>query len=362
VGGSSIIFAALLALAAPAARGVAPLPPREPAVAPAEGEPPALPLPPPPIPEGASAERLAPPVVPESWMDASHGAVARGVFDVMDWFDRFFSDVRRLEVGRSESFLSLQGTLRYSSTGQVTPGGAVRVSATMPRLGSLLGRARLVISGETPGIQTPTPTDPGSAPRAPGQTSPQTSAELRYDLVRAQRVVLELATGVLFPWPPEVFGRLRLRWMEPLWEGALARLTPAGFWVSDANRFGTTVQVDLEQQVAEADRLRISNAFGITESSSGWEGGTELAYYHAFTPASALSFSGSWIGATKPFPYVKLFRVSVRLRHAFWRKWFFVELEPEALWPKDPLLPGRREQGSLFVRFEVTFDAASIPL
>jgi hypothetical protein len=363
VGGGSIVLAALLALAAPASTGGAPLAPREPELAPAEGEVEGLPLPAPLLPEAEAEERErpAPAAAPEGWVDVSHEAVARGVFDVVEWFDRFFADDRRLEVGRSESFMSLQGALKFSSTGRVTPGYGIRLSATLPRLGSWLGRLRLVITGVTPETQTPTSADPGSAPRAPGQTSPQASVEIRYDLVRARRTVVDLGTGILLGWPPHVFGRARLTHVEPLWEGALARLTPAAFWVAGETGFGTATQVDLEQQLAAADRLRVSQAIGITQASAGWEGGTELVLYHALSPTSALLFSASWLGATQPYPYAKLYRLAVRLRRDFWRKWLFFQLEPEVTWPKDPGLPRRREEALIF-RLEVHFDSTSVAL
>ena len=362
MGGGSSILAALLALAVPAAKAGAPLPPREPVLAPEQGEAEGLPLPPPLFQEAeAGREERERPAAPESWVDVSQAAVAKGVFDVVEWFDRFFADDQRLEVGRSESFLSLQGALKFSSTGKVTPGYGVRASASMPRLGSWLGRFRLVITGVTPETQTPTAVDPGTAPRAPGQTSPQASAELRYDLVRARRTVVDLGTGILFGWPPHVFGRVRLRHMEPLWDGALVRLTPSGFWVAGETGFGTATQVDLEQKIAAADRLRLSNAIGITESSDGWEGGTELVLYHALSPTSALSFSASWQGATQPYAYAKLFRLAVRLRRDFWKKWLFFELEPEVTWPKDPGFTRRREEALVF-RLEAHFDSTSVAL
>lgn len=363
MGGGSVILAAFLALAAHAAGARPPLPPIEPGAEPAEGEAAGLPLPSPPFPEGEGerAARPPPPAPPEGWVDVSHEAVARGVYEVAEWFDRFFADDSRLEVGRSESFLGVQTALKFTSTGKVTPGYSIRASATMPRLGSWLGRFRLVVTGVTPETQTPTSTDPGSAPRAPGQTTPQASAELRYDLVRAGRTVVDLGTGILFGLPPHVFGRVRFRHMEPLWEGALVRVTPAAFWVAGSTGFGTATQVDLEQRISSADRLRLSNAIGITEASPGWEGGTELAFYHALSPTSALSFSASWQGATQPYPYATLYRLAVRLRRDFWRKWLFFELEPEVTWPEDLGFPRRREEAITF-RLDVHFDSTSVAL
>jgi hypothetical protein len=293
-------------------------------------------------------------------VDLSHEAVARGVFDFVEWFDRFFADDRRLEVGRSESFMSLQGALKLSETGRLTPGYGIRASATMPRLAAWLGRVRLVITGVTPVTQTPTPVDPGSSPRAPGQTSPQASAEIRYDLARARTTVVDIGTGILFGWPPHVFGRARLTYMQPLWGGALARVTPAAFYVTGETGFGTTIQVDLEQKLSAADRLRFSNAIGITQASAGWEGGTEMVLYHALSPTTALSSSASWQGATQPYPYVKIYRFAVKLRRDFWKKWLFFELEPEVTWLKDPGLRLRREE-ALILRLEVHFDATNVP-
>ncbi len=361
MGGGAIILAASLALGVSAAAGDGPLPAREPDLAPvgSEAEPMPMPQPLAPPAEATAEERpLLPPPPPGTWMDVSQEAVSRGIFEVAEWFDRFFTDDRRLEIGRSESFLSLQGALRLSSTGRVTPGYAIRASASMPRLTSWLGRLRLVVSGAAAETRTPALTDPGSAPRAPGQISPQAFVELRYDLIRAERVVVDLGSGVIFGSPPGVFGRLRLRYMVPLWEGALVRLTPAGFWLSGETGLGTTIQVDLEQQIGSADRLRISDAIGITHASAGWEGGAEVAYYHAFTRRSALTANASWVAATYPYPYGRLFRVAVRLRQDFWRKWLFFELEPEVLWPRDPGLPVRREEG-IYLRLEIHFDSTS---
>ena len=77
----------------------------------------------------------------------------------------------------------------------------------------------------------------------------------------------------------------------------------------------------------------------ITEKSNGWTWGTELSLLHKLSPKSAITFAGGVSGSTRPAWIAQNYRVLARYRRNVYRKWLFLEGEPDIHWP-------RKEDGS----------------
>jgi hypothetical protein len=91
------------------------------------------------------------------------------------------------------------------------------------------------------------------------------------------------------------------------------------------------------------------------------EWGTELGLGHELTPLrTALYLGAGASGITRPAPDVILYRVFARVRRDVWRRWLFLELEPEVAWPLQP--DGARPRRlALTLRVEVRFDGRPAP-
>ena len=101
-------------------------------------------------------------------------------------------------------------------------------------------------------------------------------------------------------------------------------------------------QRDPPTRLAPPTLLRWSNSITIEEKSekiNGWTWGTDLSLLHKISPKSAITFAGGVAGSTRPAWIAQNYRVLVRYRRNVFRKWLFLEGEPDIHWP-------RKEDGS----------------
>jgi hypothetical protein len=287
----------------------------------------------------AATDNAADPVAPaadNSWVDRYHSRVERDLFDTVVWFDRFFGDERMVVTERPESYLRWMNDSRWDEEEGFTFRSTVRASLRLPRLKK---RWRLVISGETRGDPNAViPEDPGNPGLNPGSQVRTGSTELIYDILRTPRSALDVGAGVQVKIPPNAFVRTRFQHARPIALNTLGRFTATAYW--DArDGLGESNQVDLERWLAPPTLLRWSNTLTITEESNGWTWGTELSLLHKLSPKSAITFSGGVSGSTRPAWIAQNYRVLARYRRNVYRKWLFLEGEPDIHWP-------RKEDGS----------------
>ncbi len=273
------------------------------------------------------------------WVDRTHSRVERDLFDTVIWFDRFFGDERMVVTERPESFLRWMNDLRWDEEERFVFRSTVRATLRLPRLKK---RWRLVISGETRGDPTAvTPEDPGNPGLATGSRFRTGSTELVYDILRTPRSSLDVGAGVRIKIPPDAFVRTRFQHARPVGLDTLGRFTATAYW--DArDGLGESNQVDLERRLAPPTLLRWSNSITIEEKSekiNGWTWGTDLSLLHKISPKSAITFAGGVAGSTRPAWIAQNYRVLVRYRRNVFRKWLFLEGEPDIHWP-------RKEDGS----------------
>jgi hypothetical protein len=305
----------------------------------------------------AATDNGADPVSPAAdngWMDRTHSRVERDLFDTVVWFDRFFGDDRMVVTERPESYLRWMNSLRWDEEERFSFRSSVRASVRLPRLKN---RWRLVLSGETRGDPNAvTPEDPGNPGLDIGSQVRTGSTELVYDIVRTPRSVLDAGAGVRVKIPPDAFVRTRFQHARPLALGTLGRFTATAYW--DArDGLGESNQVDLERWLAPPTLLRWSSAITITETSRWWTWGTDLSLLHKLSPKSAVTFAVGASGSTHPSWIATNYRVLARYRRNVWRKWLFLEGEPDIHWP-------RKEDGSrkpvwgASLRVEILFTGA----
>jgi hypothetical protein len=294
------------------------------------------------------------PAADNGWVDRTHSRIERDLFDAVVWFDRFFGDERMVVTERPESFLRWMNDLRWDEEERFSFRSTLRASLHLPRLRK---RWRLVISGETRGDPNAvTPEDPGNPGLDTGSRVRTGSTELVYDILRTPRSTLDVGAGVRVKIPPDAFVRTRFQHARPIADNTLGRFTATGYW--DArDGFGESNLVDLERRLALPTLLRWSNSLTITEKSNGWTWGTELSLLHKLSPKSAITFAGGVSGSTRPAWIAQNYRVLARYRRNVFRKWFFLEGEPDIHWP-------RKEDGSrkpvwgATLRVEVLFTGA----
>jgi hypothetical protein len=276
------------------------------------------------------------PAADNSWVDRTHSWVERDLFDAAVWFDRFFGDERIVATERPESFLRWKSDFRWDQEEHFTSRSTVRASLRLPRLKD---RWHLMISSESRGDPNAIiPEDPGNPGLDIGRRDRAGSTELVYDLFRTPRSILDVGAGVRVKIPPDAFVRTRFQHARALALDTLGRLTATAYWDAK-DGFGESNQVDLERRLAPPTLLRWSNFISISEASRWWTWGTELSLLHKLSPKSAITFAGGVSGSTHPSWVATNYRILARYRRNVWRKWLFLEGEPDIHWP-------RKEDGS----------------
>jgi hypothetical protein len=281
----------------------------------------------------AAADNVTGPVpaADNSWADRTHTRVEGELFEATVWFDQFFGDDRLVVYESPESFLRWMSDIRWDEKERFSARSTVRASLRLPRLKK---RWKLVISGETRGDPNAiTPEDPGNPGLFEGSRVRTGSTELIYDIHRTARSSLDVGAGVRVRIPPDAFVRTRFQHARPVGFRTLGRFTATAYW-NARDGLGESNQVDLERWLAPPTLLRWSNFITIEEKNDGWIWGTELSLLHKISPKSAITFAGGVLGATRPAWNAENYRVLARYRRNVFRKWLFLEGEPDVHWPR----------------------------
>jgi hypothetical protein len=92
--------------------------------------------------------------------------------------------------------------------------------------------------------------------------------------------------------------------------------------------------------------VRLGGSGLVSEGSAGFEWGAELALLAAFGQRVGGQFGAAVRGASRPAPLasgvvppdLERYRLYARLRRDFYRRWLFLEVEPEVAWPWDDVV------------------------
>jgi hypothetical protein len=299
----------------------------------------------------------------EGWIDVGHAFIEHRIFAPVLRIDRFFSDERDLEPDRARSFLRWRNQLRFAEH-TVSPGYTTTFSANLrlPGLNKQLRRFRIEVAGQTrdaftalfPG-ENP---QPGELPE-PEENVGTADAGLRYRIWETLQSNGDLGGGVLVRLPPGVYGRLRFRFVEPLGQRFLARQALTLFWRTDT-RFGTTGSAEIERPLARTVLWRLSGSSTISEVSRGVEWSGDLSLLATFRGRVGTQLGTGISGATDAPTRYDTSRVYARVRRDFYRRWIFLELEPEYAWPWTPER-GRHAAWGVALRLEVQFQGNEAP-
>ena len=292
-------------------------------------EPPEPPGAPPPPPEETPEERAQRRAeLEESWLDTSHTFVAERLFAPVIGFDRFFSDETNLDAERSRSFLRWRNELRVERGFIPRYTTNLRADLRLPALNRVLDRLRFVLEGQTRDVISALVPDESDEVETIGNGG----AELRLRIWEGLIAHGDIGAGVLLGLPPGAFTRARLRWAIPVGGLFLTRVATSGFWRTDTH-LGTSLDASLERGIKRAALLRLSGEAQLTEVSRGVEWSGELAAFRAFSRAVAGSVGVGVLGATDAEARIERYSVATRLRGDVYRRWLFLELEPEVYWP-----------------------------
>jgi hypothetical protein len=272
----------------------------------------------------------------DTWIDFGHSFLEDKLFRPVFRIDRFFSDQRDLEAERARSYIRWRNEVRFVE-GRVTPSYTTELSANLrfPGLNRQLARLQIEVAGQTRDTYAslfprPNPA-PGEIP-TPEQNVGTADAGLALRLWDTLETHADVGAGVTLALPPGQYVRLRLRFNQRPGLGIVTRQALTSFWRTEAG-FGETGSADVERPISPWAVARVSATTTITELSRrfDWQGDVSLA-------AALRSRVGAVVGwgiagATKQLQPVSTHRFYVRLRRDVFRRWIFLEVEPEVAYP-----------------------------
>jgi hypothetical protein len=326
----------------------------------------------------ATPEPVAPvepvePIPTESdWVDEQRLNVEQGLGALVGRFDQFFGDDRKLDVETRGSRFRVITWARTSRERPYSLGATAGATLHLPRLERWLGNARLVLvglasaedqaappaghdlsGGDTAAIPGP-PLDPSS----PFLSRGRGQAELRFDLLRRPRLILDSGAGVRLEWPPVPFVRVRAHLRLELGAGILLRATEALFVEFGGRGAGTSTDLELGRLLTPELRVRWEGHGIVAERTRGLEWATLVGGDWKVHPRTGLYSTAGCSGFGRPVAEIELWRVAAGIRQDVWGGWVFTGLEPELTWPKLLGQP-RRQLWAVTLRLEVLFDTAS---
>ena len=292
-------------------------------------------------------------------LDTTHGRISRDILERVTLLDKLFEGGTDEGAQRNSYLLRWRNVLRLEEGGRLRYGMTARAHLTLAHISN---RLRLVVAGEDASGKSRQhiPQDPGS----PGFDRTTTEAttrlvntEVRYSLVESPAIDSFIGFGVRVRWPPEVFSRWRGQYTHQFGDQTRARFGETVF-IKDADGFGETTDITLEQVMGRWLLLRWANSATASQEFDGVELGTELSLIRHFGTSGVITLTGGAYGNSDGPTTFSSYRLLYRHRWRFLRDWLFVELEPEVAWPRNatgsyaPTYAGT-------LRLEVVFSDAS---
>jgi hypothetical protein len=270
------------------------------------------------------------------WAESGHGAMEEGLTSIIERVDGFFGDPSHIQFDPPSLRSRVRFGVRLGQDTLIRPEASVLADARLPSLEHALSRARLFIVGgnDEDRFQTGT-TDQELVPPnslAPSLAAARGAVELRFDLWRIPRTVVDLGGGVRFRVPPTPYVRLRGARVEELGLGLVGSLNQTLFWERFLG-FGESTRADLARVLGPRTVARAWGIGTLHEESRGLEWSSELGFAQGLDRLTGLYLAAAAEGATRPRSQVDRYRAYTRLRRDVHQAWVFAEVEPEVSWP-----------------------------
>jgi hypothetical protein len=275
-----------------------------------------------------------------TWVDDSHAYATDRAQDLTKWMDSFFGDPN-YDLEKPESLLRLEWANKWDEHEDYKNRIRLRGKLRLPLLSK---RLNLVFSGED-----------GDTITEDGQKSGDRAA-LLYEIGEDKRQRLDLTMGI--DWGGLKPG-IRYRNQGAITDKWGYRYTQRIQWEDDEGFF-TTSQLNLDHLLDEDTLLRWGSRVIYGEETEGTEWRTGLSLRRKWLAKKnqdpyVLSYFGSVEGITDP-SYIKNYRLGVLFRRQFFRRYFFVELEPSYNFRKTDEDENRKEAWNVILRLEIVFE------
>lgn len=280
----------------------------------------------------------------KSWYDETQVYVNSSFCEPALWFDNFFASDRVFAEGAAGTYIRWRNDFSYDEEEYFNFNSDLAFSIELP---GLEDRLRLTFeSGEDEDLRD----------IAPGQEESTSTLGLQLDVKENARSKFNISISL----SPRV--RLRYRYTYPVFESVTLRLTQEIQREKEVNSARTLI--DIEKLFKNQLFFRSSTEGRVSEEYDGVDWLQAFVLYQRINKKTSLAYETSANGITEPSVLATNYRVGVRFRKNFHRKWLFYEIAPELTWPVTldedrEVTQNRRSKWLIFFRFEVHFGNAS---
>ncbi len=281
----------------------------------------------------------------KSWYDESQIYINSRFCEPALWFDNFFATDRIFEEGAAGTYVRWRNEFTYDEEEHFKFKTSISASVELP---GLKDKLRITFASDE---------DEDLRDIAPGNgEGTSNSLGLQLDVLENIRskfnVRLSASPKILF----------RYRYTYPAFDNLILRLTQEVQRKRKTHSARTLF--DIEYAFKQNFLFRASTEGKFSEEYEGIDWLQALVLYHRLDKKTSLSYETSVNGISEPQTLATSYRVGVRFRKNFHRKWLFYEIAPEMTWPitlddqRVNILKERRSRWLLFFRLEVHFGNA----
>ncbi|MDX1803718.1 MAG: hypothetical protein R3292_06525, partial [Alcanivorax sp.] len=250
------------------------------------------------------------------------------------WFDHFFADPNHPLEDQPGTFVNVVSAYRWQTDHDSGSEFNVHAKAELPN-----AQQRLTLMVRNDAEQDDQlHNDLASRPEEVGKrkTGGFRSA-LRWVVKTSDRMDIDLDAGVRSKLRTFFRARYRYKHLMP-GEVTWFRFTQKGYW-EDPKGFGSSSLFELDRPITPRSSFRFSTEFEFTEENNeagrGWYMSQGVAFYTRLGRRSGVSVYAGYDAYTQPVAAVETIRTGVRFRRSVWRPWFYYEVEPYLLCPRD---------------------------
>jgi hypothetical protein len=280
-----------------------------------------------------------------SWYDETQVYVNTQFCEPALWFDNFFASDRVFREGAAGTYIRWRNEFIYDEEEAFKFNSDIAFSIEVP---GMQNRLRLTFENDE---------DETLRDVTPGRNQNSTnSLGLQLDVAQNTRSKFNISVS----FSPRI--RLRYRYTYPVYQSVTLRLTQEVQREKAVNSSRTLI--DVEKLFENQLLLRSSTEAKLSEVFDGVNWLQAFILFQRLDRKSSLSYEASANGITKPSTHTLSYRLGVRFRKNFHRRWLFYEVAPEMTWPisldarTQEVARGRRSKWAIFFRLEVHFGNA----
>lgn len=281
----------------------------------------------------------------KNWYDDTQAYVNSRFCEPALWFDNFFAKDRVFNEGVAGTYVRWRNEFIFDEEEGFDYDMGISASVELPVL-----QNKLRITFDNDEDQDIRDVTPGSAEQTNNDLGLQ--LDLRENARSKFNVKVSFSPKILF----------RYRYTYPVVDDLILRFTQEVQRRKEVHSARTLI--DIEQAFKPQYLFRSSTEGKISEEYEGIDWLQAFVLYRRVNKKSSLSYESSVTGISEPNTLATNYRLGIRFRKNFHRRWLFYEIAPEVTWPvtldeeRMEVVKERRSKWLLFFRLEVHFGNA----